>query len=263
MKPVLFQFGSWQVASYPAMLAVGACLLVWLAVRTAGRDLLPCRHVALLLVTAFYAGLAGARALFVLEHGAKLAEPLSALLSPVPGGLASSGGLIVGCLAAAVYCRLVRLPFVRAADSAAVGLCLFGVSARLGCFLAGCCHGKPAPEALGVIFPLGSPASARWGAGIAVHPAQLYEAAGLIAVAVLLHLRHGRRGFAGEQFLLLAAAYSAIRFLNDFLRGDTTLTMMGLTLPQWISLAALLLSLALLEEPRFRARRLATKEGSS
>ncbi len=260
MKPVLLDFGSWQMASYPAMLTAGACVLIWIGANSAVRDSLPRHHVALLLAAAFYAGLGGARLLYVLEHRGTFAEPLRAVLSPAPGGLAAWGGLMLGCLAAAAYCRLAGLSFVQVADAAAVGLCVFGVSARVGCLLAGCCYGRPAPEALGVVFPAGSEASLRWGAGVAVYATQIHEAAGLALAAAVLQFNHRLGRHRGDRFLLMASFYAALRFVNDFLRGDTSHMMPGLTPGQWMSLGALLVAVSVWTEPGRGRRRLCSGE---
>lgn len=228
------------------MLAAGACFLMWLSVLAAGRAGLPRGHVAALMLVAFYAGLAGARALFVLETGGTGGFPARLLLSPTPGGFSSFGGLFAGLIAAAGYCRLARLPLGRVSDCAAVGLCVFGSCARVGCYLAGCCHGRPTPGGWGVVFPTGSPAAVRWGEGVAVFPTQLLEAACFVTLSLigsrLLWRRNDParriplRGFPGEVFLLLLTGYGAFRFSNEFLRGDTSRLAGGWTLAQYIAL---------------------------
>lgn len=81
---------------------------------------------------------------------------------------------------------------------------------RIGCFFAGCCHGKVTDSFLGVKFPnLAEP----------VHATQLYEAAFLfILFGVLTYLLLKKKFRHGMTVYLIA--YGIFRFLNEFLRGD-------------------------------------------
>ena len=86
---------------------------------------------------------------------------------------------------------------------------------RLGCFLGGCCHGKPTDSFLGVRFPAESLAYKAHGL-VPVHPTQLYEMGFLIllglALQFLVPMRH--RIYS---YLLL---YGAGRLIIEFFRGD-------------------------------------------
>ncbi len=102
----------------------------------------------------------------------------------------------IGCAAALAWiaARAPRrgLPARRAADLAAPGLALAAALGAVGCFLAGCCFGGAAGTAPGVHFPPESAAyQALFDAGRlardraatgALHPVQLYEAAGHAAL---------------------------------------------------------------------------------
>ncbi len=89
---------------------------------------------------------------------------------------------------------------------------------RIGCLMAGCCHGRPAP----------------WGLyhanlGLRVIPVQLFEALFLAGLCVFLwHItaKHPGSGFA--QYLLF---YGIWRFCAEFLRGDDR----GKTIVQFLS----------------------------
>jgi len=203
--------------------------------------------MALLSVMLYAAGLVGARLLFVVEHYWLYPNPLQAALSPFPGGFASHGSFLLATLAAILYAKWFQLPLGKVGDSTAIGLCLFGALMRLGCFLGGCCYGRPTSLPWGVVFPQGSEPAARWGFGVPIHPTQLYEAGYLIGIGVLLFLSEKQQKFAGEKFLLLVLTYSVARFLNEFVRGDSLLEFWGLSPAQWMSLAMVVISLGLME----------------
>jgi hypothetical protein len=89
---------------------------------------------------------------------------------------------------------------------------------RLGCFMVGCCHGRPC--GMGVCYRKVKTGFARHYIGVRLFPVQLFES---LAVSLLT-------GFCG--YLLLSAArpgtalsvyvvgYAAARFFIEFLRGD-------------------------------------------
>ena len=171
------------------------------------------------------ASLAGGHALFALLHGGG-----GALWS---GGLASTGGIAAALAAACIVARVTRRPAGELLDALVpAGLVALAIG-RVGCFLAGCCYGRPTALPWGVVFPaLGPPAR---------HPLQLYSAAGDLLLLLLLPRRApvpgavARRGCIG--FGCLRAALETLRdpATTDPIPGG------WLTLPQ---AAALLLALA-------------------
>jgi phosphatidylglycerol:prolipoprotein diacylglycerol transferase len=89
---------------------------------------------------------------------------------------------------------------------------------RIGCFLNGCCYGKPTNSCLGVHYPKGSAAANKF-MDAALHPVQLYETFGniLLAVFLLLLLRRAKRGVTMASYMLLSGI---LRFSGEFFRGD-------------------------------------------
>ena len=78
------------------------------------------------------------------------------------GGLAYYGGFIFAVAFAYYYVRKYKLGWWRTADLAAPGIMLGLVCGRLGCFLNGCCYGKPTDaRSLGVGLPAATRRAAR------------------------------------------------------------------------------------------------------
>ncbi len=165
------------------------------------------------------------------------------------GGLAYYGGLIAATGFGVWFLRRERFPVLKGTDMVALGLPLGLFFGRLGCFLGGCCFGSPTDHPLAVRFPPWSAASeAQWRAGdlagphlesLAVHPAQLYEAAGCLAIAVALVWLRPRKRFDGQIMIAFVALYAVLRFFLEFIRADDRGNVAGLSTSQWIGLVLL------------------------
>lgn len=117
---------------------------------------------------------------------------------------------------------------------------------RVGCLLQGCCYGQR-DDALGIVFPVGSPAYwhqvqehliAPGMLPLPVIPTQLLEAIGLAALCAW-GLRWLRRGRA-HLFAHGVALYSALRILLEVVRDDPERNhLWTLSTSQWIAFAIL------------------------
>ncbi|NIR08113.1 MAG: hypothetical protein GTN82_22050, partial [Candidatus Aminicenantes bacterium] len=72
------------------------------------------------------------------------------------GGLELLGGVILAILVVFFYLWRHKLPIRRYLDILAIGLLLALAFGRIGCFLNGCCFGKPTDQLWGVRFPYAS-----------------------------------------------------------------------------------------------------------
>lgn len=115
-----------------------------------------------------------------------------------------------------VYERLCDL-----APAIPAGHCL----GRLGCFLGGCCFGKPTEGSWGIVFPQGSMPYEFYGGEVAIHPTQLYEAAYLLVLFIVLAVFTKRTSF--PLYLIL---YGVGRFIIEFFRADDRGSLFGFEL---------------------------------
>jgi phosphatidylglycerol:prolipoprotein diacylglycerol transferase len=153
----------------------------------------------------------------------------SYFLMPQVGGKTIVGGLIGGYIGVVLTKRIFK--FTRSTgDLFAPGLALGIGIGRLGCFLNGCCYGTPSALPWAVTFK-----------DVPRHPTQIYESIfGFALFAVLWRLRrHLTR--EGDLFRIFLLAYTFFRFWIEFIRGDAVDTSSGLSLAQWICLAAFVL----------------------
>jgi len=196
----IYSYGALVVAG----IAVGILVGVWRAPRF-GLARFDELAVGLLGVVG---GLVGAVVLYdVVQWRALVADP-SMLLHP---GLVFYGGLVGGAGAAYAYCRAWGVPILRAADAGAPGLALGHAVGRIGCLLGGCCYGRVVDEK----FPLAVHLAGAWR-----HPVQLYEAAGLVALAVGCVAARRLERHVGAVFALYVAGYAMLRFVVEHWRGD-------------------------------------------
>jgi phosphatidylglycerol:prolipoprotein diacylglycerol transferase len=214
-----FVLGGAQIAvsCHGAMVVLAVVAGSLLAVRRA-------REPAVVLVAVAAVGVAalvGAHAFFAALHGgAALAWT---------GGLASMGGVGAGLAATWLVARLARRPAGELLDAIAPAGLLALAIGRIGCFLGGCCYGRPTALAWGVVFPaLGPPAR---------HPLQLYSAAADLALLALLPARARAPGATARR---ACVGFGLLRVGLECLRdpGATDLLPGGcLTLPQALALA--------------------------
>jgi phosphatidylglycerol:prolipoprotein diacylglycerol transferase len=245
MYPVLFRIGSIEITSFGVLVAIAALVGLWLLRRELRRSGAP-EGATDAAVFGIFAGLAGAKLLWVVEHLGD--EPVSSLVLS-RAGLSWFGGLAAG-LGTALWIIWRRgwsaVSIVAAATPAlAVGHAI----GRIGCFLVGDDYGRPSNLPWAVAFPNGAPPTT-----VPVHPTQLYEAAALTPIVVLL-LRMRRDGASDGRvigsYLVLTGV---VRFLIEFVRVNERVAL-GLTVAHWAALVSALAGVVfLLRSSRDRRR---------
>jgi phosphatidylglycerol:prolipoprotein diacylglycerol transferase len=164
-------------------------------------------------------GLIGSRTAYVLTHLSDFSGRKLDVLMYWRGGLMFHGGLLAGLLFTSILALKGQIRLLVMADAIFPSLALGQAIGRLGCLLAGCCFGLPAPSSfpLRLIFPSGSLAPS----AIALYPTQLMESIGLFLTTALLLVLLKRpqrpQGLISALYLTLAGA---LRFYIDFYRGD-------------------------------------------
>jgi phosphatidylglycerol:prolipoprotein diacylglycerol transferase len=219
MHPILIEFGSFSIRWYGVMAAVGF-LLATLAVNMNRKraDMSEDQSSALLFI-AIAGGVLGARIVYVYQNWtSQFKDHFSEIFRIDHGGLVFYGGFFLAMAGIIFYCRKSKLDMVKVMDVFSPALAIGHAMGRIGCFLNGCCYGKPTQCFLGVHYPEGSAAANKF-MGAAVHPVQLYETCGniLLAVFLLLLLRKAKRGITMASYMLL---YGILRFSDEFFRGD-------------------------------------------
>ena len=98
-------------------------------------------------------GMVGARTFFVIHYYDQFRGDFAGVFAVWRGGLEFLGGVIPAIIFLLLYLRLRRLPVRRYFDIMAIGLMLGLSFGRIGCFLNGCCFGRPTDLPWAVRFP--------------------------------------------------------------------------------------------------------------
>jgi phosphatidylglycerol:prolipoprotein diacylglycerol transferase len=141
------------------MLVIGFLAAVFLLRRLALRAGQDPDYITNVALYALIAGVVGARVFYVIHHFKEFRNgPWWHVFAVWQGGLEFVGGLIVAVLVVVTYLFRKKLSVKLYLDILAVGLLVGVCSGRMGCFLRGCCYGKPTQMLWALRFPYDSPA---------------------------------------------------------------------------------------------------------
>ncbi|MEK7475119.1 MAG: prolipoprotein diacylglyceryl transferase [Candidatus Coatesbacteria bacterium] len=232
MHPVVVTVFGIQIFAYGFMVALSFLAGLWVCARRAVRYGSTPDAIYDSAVPVLAAGLVGAKLTYFVTNGAGPVMSLGDLVGLVRGGFVFYGGVLGGAAAAIWWLKHNHWPVLAYGDVCAPGLAIALAVGRLGCFLNGCCYGRPA--AWGMVFP-------SLGDSLPRIPTQLFEAAGAVAIGVGLHFvpppPTNRRGRILGLFLI---AYAFLRFGMEALRDDPRGAFVsGLSPSQWLSVVGL------------------------
>lgn len=215
--------GKLELHTYGVLISIAFLFGIMLSTREARRTGEDPDRILDLAFWILISSIVGSRLLFIVttweEYWRDLAQaPIwyqSRLFRIWEGGLVFHGGLIGALLATWWFVRRYKMNFLKIADIVVPTVALGQFFGRLGCFSAGCCHGKATDVSWGVVFQDGLALK-----GIAVHPTQLYEAcACLLIYAAILYVRSEKR-YHGAGLLTYLFLYPIARFVIEMYRGD-------------------------------------------
>lgn len=259
MHPDLVSLGFLHIKTYGAFMAL-AFLAGWQVIaflcRRTGRNPEPLSNLLMLMMAS---GVVGARLAYVIEHWrSEFAGHPELIVRVDQGGLMFYGGLILAVLVFVTWCRVKKESLVRLADLFTTVVPLGHAFGRVGCFFYGCCYGRLSDSPCAVAFPRGSPAwyeqvnaglvAGEATASLPVLPTQLFEAAAVLALFVVLFLLYRRYWQRLPGFVMgcYFVGYACIRFGIEVLRGDPRAAVGPFSISQTISLGLLLAGGALI-----------------
>jgi len=235
LYPELFHVGFIHIRSYGLMMAVAFVVGTFLALRESRRLSLDEDKVVNVILVTLVASVLGARMLYVLEHLPEFRREWTSVLALWQGGLTLYGGVAAGTFAGLVAAKRMKLPIWITADALTPALALGTMFGRIGCFLNGCCYGRPTNLPWGVTFPPDSFAGLEFG-NARVHPSQLYFALAGLVLFVFTWSTRKRFRVPGTLFWTFMILFALIRIPLDFTRayepGALALTVWGVDVTQ-------------------------------
>jgi phosphatidylglycerol:prolipoprotein diacylglycerol transferase len=237
MHPELIRIGSFALPSYGLMMALGFLAALWLVRKRAPVFGLAPDAASDVGIWLLLSGLVGAKLLLVIVEWPQYVSSWDGLKDLARAGGVFYGGLIGATLATAILLRKRGISFFTFADTAAPSIALGQFLGRVGCLLAGCCWGRRCDLPWAITFSdpranenVGVPL------GIPLHPTQIYEAVGTLALCVVLLVLERRR-YSGETFARYLFGYAILRFTIEIFRGDPRGSVFGvMSTSQFIAL---------------------------
>ena len=208
MHPTLFELGPLRVTLLGLFSAIGAIAGLLVVQREARRKRWDETLLTNGLIVVLISAIAAARIYYALVFNPALflANPLR-IFAFHEGGMSIQGGLLGGILGGAIYFRLKRTSFWRAADTIAPGIILAQAIGRVGCDVFGVEMTRSLPWAVAID-------------GRFLHPAQMYESMLNYLLFLGVWSVRDRTRKSGELFLIYLAGFATNRFVVEFFRTN-------------------------------------------
>jgi len=242
MFPTLLRIGDFQLATYGLLVASGYLAGIWwLSAQRDGMGLSEKRFWGLI-YTLFVGAILGGKLVYWAVSWRDIAAGTLQPIRDIRYGFVYFGGFLGTLLAGVFYGNRYKLPYGKIADYFCTALPFGHAIGRLGCFMAGCCAGRPADLPWAVRFTDPQCLVGPGLLGVALHPTQLYEVFANLGIAAGLYalLKKIRAGVLprGLAFAAYACLYAIARFVIEFYRGDDRGGFfLHLSVSQWIAAA--------------------------
>jgi len=247
MDPVLLEIGFFELRYYGVFFAISLAAGVVLIVRRLQKKGLSVNSALDFILMGLLFIVLGTRLFhcFFYEPGYFLSHPVE-ILKLWQGGLASHGAIVGLLLAAWIFSKWKNVPLYLVTDSVALGGFLPAMAVRLGNFFNSEMVGRATEMPWGVRFMRFSDHGS-----IARHPAQIYEALGILIIGLGLmwldkKVGQSRHGSITSTFIL---SYAVFRFSAEFFKEYQVLHSF-LTMGQWLSLPLIGLGWFLMKQHR-------------
>jgi phosphatidylglycerol:prolipoprotein diacylglycerol transferase len=134
----------------------------------------------------------------------------------INSGMTYYGGLIFGIILFTMYNFFRRNKLLNMFNMTIPSIILVHAFGRIGCFLGGCCFGKPTNSFIGVIFPNNSIPYNFYEGYIKIFPTQLFESLFLFFLFIVIK-KYMKFNYSLITYFIF---YGLFRFFIENLRGD-------------------------------------------
>ncbi|AAO34897.1 prolipoprotein diacylglyceryl transferase [Clostridium tetani] len=247
MKPVLFELFGLKIYGYGAMIALGILAAVILLDKRSKKRGYNEDHIFNMAIVGIIGGILGGKLLYIIVDIKNIIDNPE-ILKDLGNGFVIYGAIIGGAISVYLYCKKKNWDVLKMLDLVVPSVALAQGFGRIGCFLAGCCYGKPTKLPIGVMFT-NSPFAP---SNIHLHPTQIYSSIFdfLLAFFLLWYSRKAEK--SGRVFSLYVIIYGVGRVIVEFLRGDPRGNVSMLSTSQFISLFTIIIGIFVFNIDRFR-----------
>lgn len=221
MRPYLFHIGDLGVPSFFFMIMVAGLAATFFAAHVAKKE--NADPVAMLDfgIIAIIASVLGSRIFHILvENPSYYWEDPVRVFYFWQGGFVSIGAFLASALGWVIYMRARHLAPWRYMDIAVTCVPIIIFFVRVGCFLVGCCYGKPTDFFIHLTFNDPSSTAGHFHLGESLHATQLYFMLNAVVMWAVVLLTYKYRTFYGQVLSVFMIYYGVTRFFIEFLRGD-------------------------------------------
>ena len=205
-----FFAGPIRIPSYAMMIILGGMICNLIAQKSLRKDLKKYREFLLLEVVGAAGAILGAKAMSLLDNPSVYKFSLEGFKE---AGYSYYGGLFGFLLFAIAICKTCRIDGITIAKEYIYLLSLMHAFWKVGCFLGGCCFGRPYEGVLAVCYPEGVNSVSN----MKVFPSPLAEAV-MSGVITLILLYMKRKKTTWQPIGSYLVLYGLSRFVLEFCR---------------------------------------------
>lgn len=257
MYPVIIKFGQIAIYTYGLMIAIGFIAGITVAKKEAVRTGENPEKITDLCFYILIAAIVFSRIFYVATALDMFIDDPLEVFKIWNGGLTFYGGFLGAAVTAFIYLKKEKIPFWKTADILAPALALGHFFGRIGCFFAGCCHGKVCDLPWAITFT--HPESLA-PTHVPLHPTQLYSALNNLLIFFILWAFRRRKSYDGQVFWLYAMIYGITRSIIEIFRGDYRGEFLFgvVSISQFIGISMALISVFMMTYLKRRSERLYT-----
>ena len=193
MYPELFHIGSLTIYSYGFFIIFGV-LLSFLYLYINKQEFgLSVDKISEFFLYCFGSVFVGGKLFYFLERPLYYLKNIGEFFADFGQGFVFYGSFLVTIPVLIWWFKKNKIPVLFAFDFTAVCGALVHGFGKVGCFMAGCCHGIQCDSKWGVVFT--DPHSVAFPLNVPVYPVQLWDASVILLIAVLLILYTAKFSF--------------------------------------------------------------------
>lgn len=234
------QIGPFTIHGYGLMCAIGLLSGYLIAEKRAKKKGFNTDLLLNLFFACMIGCLVGGKTLYcIVEYKEFLSNP--AMIFDLENGFVIYGGLIGGFIGGWYYCKKMFIDFLEYFEMLIPSLPWAHGIGRIGCFMAGCCHGRPTDAWYGIAY-INSTIAPN---GIKLIPTQLISCFLLLCLSMILFYLASKKPKPGILISVYMILYSIGRFMIEFLRSDSRGNVFFLSTSQFIAIFTLLFGIYL------------------